>query len=223
MTGFASWIWQGYLVSMRRYRAFSGRSRREEVWSFGLAAVALGLLSAGFDRLVGLNGPGAFGLFRIVQIVHVVPFLALGARRFHDLDRTGWWVFVPPAWTWALRLRGVPQANRFGMPAAMETGPAPIATSERSEAAITAITGAFGLLDAASWFVPMWVGLVFCLAGALFIVASVATAPKGPWWIVLILGLALLALGATLLRVGQRRFRRRGDRHAPGPAQKRPL
>jgi uncharacterized membrane protein YhaH (DUF805 family) len=52
-----------------------------------------------------------------------LPSLALGARRLHDIDRTGWWQVIGITIIGLLVLiywycqPGQPDANRFGGPA----------------------------------------------------------------------------------------------------------
>ncbi len=64
-----------------KYADFNGVATRSEYWWFTLfiflAAFAVGLVS---DKLAGL-----------LWLAIVLPSLAVGARRLHDIDRSGWW------------------------------------------------------------------------------------------------------------------------------------
>jgi uncharacterized membrane protein YhaH (DUF805 family) len=61
----------------------------------------------------------AYGLFVLFSII---PYLAVGARRLHDRNRTGWWQLISLVplggllllYWWALR--GDDGPNRFGPP-----------------------------------------------------------------------------------------------------------
>ncbi len=95
----------------KKYADFSGRARRKELWYFMLLqSIALSILQ--------FISPF---LYFIGSIVVLVPSLAVGARRLHDIDKSGWWqllLFVPIiGWiiliVWACR-EGDSGPNRFG-------------------------------------------------------------------------------------------------------------
>ena len=74
-----------WTVLTRRFAAFSGRAGRKEYWLFALVNFfPLTVAGALDDWLV--NGIGA-----IYFLIIIVPALALGARRLHDIGRSGWW------------------------------------------------------------------------------------------------------------------------------------
>ena len=84
---------------IQKYATFRGRACRSEYWFFFLFTWVLNILLGLVD--VALN-PGAgsasnvpFGLSNIVSLLVVIPTLAVGARRLHDLNRTGWWMLLP--------------------------------------------------------------------------------------------------------------------------------
>ena len=97
------------LMPLQRYADFSGRSRRKEYWMFILllliVGIALALVTGGFgsmmdpmhvaeDPAMGL-GSMIFGLFYLAILI---PALAVQVRRFHDQDKSGWFVllnFIP--------------------------------------------------------------------------------------------------------------------------------
>ena len=64
-----------------KYADFDGRATRPEYWWF-LLAVSLGGAAASF---IGLRVSGLF------WVVTILPLLAVGARRLHDTNRSGWW------------------------------------------------------------------------------------------------------------------------------------
>ncbi|WP_373490032.1 DUF805 domain-containing protein [Parasphingorhabdus sp.] len=82
-------------MPLRRYAEFGGRSRRREYWMFFLFTVLLGLGTALFDTLAfGLefddNGP----LSILTNVALLIPSLAVGVRRLHDVGRSGWWLLL---------------------------------------------------------------------------------------------------------------------------------
>ncbi|MFC6282645.1 MULTISPECIES: DUF805 domain-containing protein [Polaromonas] len=72
---------QAISTCFSKYATFSGRASRSEFWWFMLfEVILLGVTSAISDILYG-----------IVALALVLPVLAVGARRLHDIGRTGWW------------------------------------------------------------------------------------------------------------------------------------
>lgn len=135
------------LLPFKRYAEFSGRSRRIEFWMFALLnmvvyAVLFGLVIATSPTLatleamdpadpfaiysVFLGGTGL--LFLIWWLIVLIPSIAVGVRRLHDRNMSGWWYllfivlsFVPIigivaaiAFLVMMLLDGTPGPNRYG-------------------------------------------------------------------------------------------------------------
>ncbi|SDK42051.1 DUF805 domain-containing protein [Aliiruegeria lutimaris] len=77
---------------LNKYADFKGRARRPEYWWFVLfiwiGNVVFGLL----DRLLLGAGNGLLGV--IWGLAVLVPAIAVGVRRLHDLDKSGWWLLL---------------------------------------------------------------------------------------------------------------------------------
>jgi len=85
-----------------KYAAFSGRASRPEFWYWVLSVFILmiilrlidGVIIApllGFERFETNAGqPLSF----LVALALIIPNLAVGARRLHDIGRSGWWQLV---------------------------------------------------------------------------------------------------------------------------------
>ena len=71
------------------YVNFSGRAARSEFWYWVLFSVLANLVATFIDAAIGL---GVLGL--IVSLALLLPGIAVGIRRLHDLDRTGWWFLL---------------------------------------------------------------------------------------------------------------------------------
>jgi uncharacterized membrane protein YhaH (DUF805 family) len=78
-----------YLGVLKKYAVFSGRARRKEFWMFALINFIIAVVLSGVDMMLGL---GFLGF--IYAIATLVPALAVGARRLHDIGKTGWWQLV---------------------------------------------------------------------------------------------------------------------------------
>src|SRR3712207_5732824 len=74
---------------LTRYADFTGRARLAEYWWFALFSVAVVVVAAIIDALIG------FPLLQIVVSLGLfIPSLAVGVRRLHDTDRSGWWLLI---------------------------------------------------------------------------------------------------------------------------------
>lgn len=125
------------IMPLKRYAEFSGRSRRKEYWMFTLGMVivyvlffvlVLGAMGAGTDPSTGELGmfgsmfAGTAGIAFLVFILALfIPSLAVQVRRFHDQDKSGWFVllnFIPYIGgiivLVMMCLEGTKGPNRFG-------------------------------------------------------------------------------------------------------------
>ena len=98
-------------LPLRRYAEFSGRSRRKEYWLYFLgvilfymlmtAAVFLfvgsELLLSGDENALASAVAGAVPIVLLLGVAWLgllIPTLAVGARRLHDINRSGWWLLI---------------------------------------------------------------------------------------------------------------------------------
>jgi len=135
------------ILPFKRYADFRGRSRRMEYWSFvllniivyivlGLVVGALGGGLAGLGSVDPGNPWAAYSvffsgaglLFVLWWLATIIPMIAVGVRRFHDRDMSGWWylgfivaAMIPfvgfiagIAFLVIMLLPGTPGPNRFG-------------------------------------------------------------------------------------------------------------
>jgi uncharacterized membrane protein YhaH (DUF805 family) len=85
------------LMPLKRYADFSGRSRRKEYWMFLLGVFIAAILLSIVEGIVGLSGMvgGVYGpLTTIFFLGIIVPSIAVQVRRFHDQDKSGWFVLL---------------------------------------------------------------------------------------------------------------------------------
>lgn len=114
------------ILPLRRYAEFSGRSRRTEYWMFALlqiiVLVALGGVVSTFGAEPQGAGVGLFGItVALVFLALIIPNIAVQVRRYHDQDRSGWFVllnFIPYVGSLIvlvfMLLPGTEGPNRFG-------------------------------------------------------------------------------------------------------------
>jgi uncharacterized membrane protein YhaH (DUF805 family) len=79
-----------YLEVLKKYAVFSGRAHRTEFWMFVLVSVIIAVALAVIEGIVG--GPGVLG--GLYSLAVLIPSLAVGARRLHDIGRSGWWLLI---------------------------------------------------------------------------------------------------------------------------------
>lgn len=99
-------------LPLKRYAEFSGRSRRMEYWMFVLFQALLGvaftvlIMIVGGAAAMGGGNPGALMaagggvmilslLYMLVCLALIIPAIAVGVRRLHDTNRSGWWLLAP--------------------------------------------------------------------------------------------------------------------------------
>lgn len=85
-----------FIFTLRRYNNFSGRSRRTEYWRFVLFYILLAIGAHFLDSLFGFADVGSiFGpIYSLYVIILLLPTIAVAVRRLHDIDKSGWWLFV---------------------------------------------------------------------------------------------------------------------------------
>ena len=122
-----------YLEALKKYAEFSGRSRRMEYWYFVLFNLIVFIILELIDALLGtFNVVQGVGLLSgIYGLAVLIPTLAVTVRRLHDIDRTGWWIFInliPLIGSIVLLVfaltPGTPGSNRFGPDPKQATGEA---------------------------------------------------------------------------------------------------
>ncbi|MDH3738351.1 MAG: DUF805 domain-containing protein [Alphaproteobacteria bacterium] len=104
----------------KNYIGFEGRACRSEYWFFVLFAILGGLVTGVLD-LVLFPGNQVSPINALFSLALFLPSLAVGARRLHDIDKSGFWLllWLLPiiGWiiliVWAIK-RGDEANNRFG-------------------------------------------------------------------------------------------------------------
>ena len=79
----------------RKYADFNGRATRPEYWYFVLFLFIANLVLALLDGAIFGFGENAVGLLSpLFSLATLLPSLAVGARRLHDIGRSGWWLLL---------------------------------------------------------------------------------------------------------------------------------
>lgn len=102
---------------VEKYADFSGRAPRPEYWWYILGLVIAGVVLSIVESILGLRGMvfGVYGpLTCLLMLATIVPSLAVGARRLHDTNRSGWWQLLAWAPYALLFLIGPATGNALG-------------------------------------------------------------------------------------------------------------
>ena len=84
-----------FLGALKKYAVFEGRARRREYWFFALFVVLISVVLTIIDSMIGtMTSQGAGILSGLFCLAVLIPSLAVGARRLHDTDRSGWWLLI---------------------------------------------------------------------------------------------------------------------------------
>ncbi len=132
----------GYLACWKKFAVFTGRSSRNEFWSWFLINFAIGIgFQIIFSVIGGANattgedgqmmmtpspvGMGVFIVWGLYSLLVILPWIGVSVRRLHDQDKSGMWfllIFACGIGGLILlvmqALPGTQGENRFGTPPA---------------------------------------------------------------------------------------------------------
>jgi uncharacterized membrane protein YhaH (DUF805 family) len=116
---------QSVITCFQKYVDFSGRAARPEFWWFALFTLVVSLL---IQMVLG------YWIANLFSLAVLLPSLAVGARRLHDMGKSGWFqlLWMIPILGWAVMIYWLVQPtagpNQYGdgpsvhVPAAMPPG-----------------------------------------------------------------------------------------------------
>ena len=79
-----------YFEVLKKYAQFNGRARRKEYWYFALFSAIVSIIL----RLIGLYAGVTF-LYTLYSLAVLIPSIAVGVRRMHDINKSGWFIIIP--------------------------------------------------------------------------------------------------------------------------------
>ncbi len=109
----------------QNYVNFSGRSARSAFWWWALfqiiVAIIIGAVEGGGQASAGMMSYNAGPIAMVWSLANLLPGIAVGARRLHDIDKSGWWLLIGliPLIGWIILIvwyatKGTTGDNRFG-------------------------------------------------------------------------------------------------------------
>ena len=112
-----------YRKVIMHYADFNGRASRSEYWYFVLFNIIFSIAAAIVDNILGTEEL-IYGLYCLFAIL---PSIAVGARRLHDIGKSGWFqliIFIPlVGLIWLIILLATdsqPGSNEYGPNPAVE-------------------------------------------------------------------------------------------------------
>lgn len=90
---------EDFLEAVKKYAQFTGRSDRKEFWYFVLLYIGLSIVASILDSIAFGGTPSSFGVASspvssLVWLALLIPYLAVGFRRLHDINKTAWWLLL---------------------------------------------------------------------------------------------------------------------------------
>ena len=102
-------------IITKKYFCFEGNAARQEFWMFFLAVA---IINAILGVIPGMTGRIVQGVFSLAILL---PFLGVGARRMHDIGKSGWLMLLSliPIVGWIILIiwwakEGDPNENQYG-------------------------------------------------------------------------------------------------------------
>ena len=79
-----------YTKVLKNYATFSGRARRSEYWYFVLFNIIISIVLGLIGGMLELGF-----LSNLYSLLIIVPSIAVGVRRMHDVGKSGWFLLIP--------------------------------------------------------------------------------------------------------------------------------
>ncbi|MEO8650438.1 MAG: DUF805 domain-containing protein [Acidobacteriota bacterium] len=85
-----------YFEVLKKYAVFSGRARRKEYWLYVLFNTIFAIVAAVLDNVLGLafRDVGYGPIYALYGLLTLIPSLAVGVRRLHDIGKSGWYLLL---------------------------------------------------------------------------------------------------------------------------------
>ncbi len=108
-----------FMTVLKKYAVFTGRARRREYWMYILFYAIIVVALTVIGGLI--HFPLIVSLFELAVLV---PTIAVGIRRMHDVGKSGWFSIIPIYNLVLAATPGVAGANNYGPDPKQEAAPA---------------------------------------------------------------------------------------------------
>jgi uncharacterized membrane protein YhaH (DUF805 family) len=85
---------QAILLFFKNYVVFNGRASRSEFWYPVVFGMGAGFLIGFAGTLAGASEATIESVGVIFQLLLIIPTVAVGVRRLHDIDKSGWFHLI---------------------------------------------------------------------------------------------------------------------------------
>ena len=91
---------QAISSGLKKFFTFAGRAPRSEYWFFYLFFVISIVVGVVLDQTLGIasfdeNGEYEYGPLSMIAVLGLfIPQISVAVRRLHDIDRSGWWIWL---------------------------------------------------------------------------------------------------------------------------------
>jgi uncharacterized membrane protein YhaH (DUF805 family) len=85
-----------YTMVWKKFAQFDGRARRKEYWMYALfnILICLVLYIPGLVLRESSIGLALLGIYAIYALASLIPSIAVGVRRLHDTNKSGWLMLI---------------------------------------------------------------------------------------------------------------------------------
>ena len=97
-------------VLKEKYADFNGRARRAEFWQFVLFNFIISFVLGLIDGMLF----GYRAISALYSLAVLVPGIAVGVRRMHDIGKSGWFIIIPFYNIYLATLEGNKGPNEYG-------------------------------------------------------------------------------------------------------------
>lgn len=105
-----------YLDAFKNYAKFDGRASRKAYWMFYLINFIVSFVAGFADGFLGLGGETYGPIGGLYTLLVLIPAIAVGVRRLHDIDKSGWFLLIPIYNIVLLATKGSSEKNKYGEP-----------------------------------------------------------------------------------------------------------
>lgn len=85
-----------YIKVLKQYAVFNGRARRKEYWMFFLFNIIIVMILGFIEGIANINPTSDDSILaNIYKLAILIPSIAVGVRRMHDVGKSGWFLLIP--------------------------------------------------------------------------------------------------------------------------------
>ena len=107
-------MFEHYINAVKNYAVFEGRATRPQYWYFILFSMIISIALGIIEVALGWGDEDGGILTGLYSLFILVPSIAVGVRRIHDSNKSGWWILLPFYNLYLLIRKGTDGENRFG-------------------------------------------------------------------------------------------------------------